>query len=198
MRSTPVCIVIRSALIFLAVPTYPARAAELELRFTALERILAEQVFTQDGRHYVRGNKSTRCQFAYLEKPHIDSADGRLRVAARFSGRSAIGVLGGCVGLGDSFDLVMTAAPVVRAGAIALDDVKVTTERDSYYIRRVRAALARSISKDLKIEVRDQARKLLEQPGGAYQAELAAFDLTGIRIMPDALVLIIEFRLVMK
>jgi hypothetical protein len=136
MRSIPWCIVIRLALILLAAP---AMAAELELRFAALERILAEQVFTQDGRHYVRGNKSTRCQFAYLEKPHIDADGARLRVAARFSGRSAIDLLGGCVGLGDSFDLVMTATPVVRAGAIALKDVKVTTTRESYYIRKVRA-----------------------------------------------------------
>jgi hypothetical protein len=188
----------RLALILVAIPAVRAHAAELELRFAALERILAEQVFTQDGRHYVRGNKSTHCQFAYLERPHIDADGDRLRVAARFSGRSAIDVLGGCVGLGDSFDLVLTAAPVVRNGAIALKDVKVTTARDSYYIRRVRAALAQSISKDLKIEVRDQARKLLEQPGGAYQPELAAFDLTEIRITPDALVLVIEFRMVIK
>jgi hypothetical protein len=186
---------IRLALILLALP---AMGAELELRFAALERILAEQVFTQDGRHYVRGNKSTHCQFAYLEKPHLAADGDRLRVAARFSGRSAIDVLGGCVGLGDSFDLVMTATPAVRNGAIALKDVKVTTTRDSYYIRRVRAALAQSIAKDLKIEVRDQARKLLEQPAGAYQPELAAFDLTEIRITPNALVLVIEFRMVIK
>jgi hypothetical protein len=195
MPSIPWCIVIRLALILLAAP---AMAAELELRFAALERILAEQVFTQDGRHYVRGNKSTRCQFAYLEKPHIDADGARLRVAARFSGRSAIDLLGGCVGLGDSFDLVMTATPVVRAGAIALKDVKVTTTRESYYIRKVRAALAQSISKDLKIEVHDQARKLVEQPGGTYQPELAAFDLSEIRITADALVLVVEFRMVVK
>src|SRR5580692_6846753 len=115
---------IRLALILAAITAIPAHAAELELRFTALERILAEQVFTQDGRHYVRGDQSTRCQFAYLEKPRIDADGSRLRVGARFSGRSAIGVLGGCVGLGDSFDLVMTATPVVHAGAIALDGVK--------------------------------------------------------------------------
>src|ERR1019366_6290019 len=75
-----------------------AFAAELELRYSALERILAEQLFTVDGRHYVRGNPSTRCQFAFLEKPHIDSErfdkdQFRLRVKARFSGRSAFDLL---------------------------------------------------------------------------------------------------------
>ena len=186
----------RWALIVLAVST--CRAAELELRFAALERILAAQVFTQEGRLYVRGNKSTKCQFAYLEKPHIDADGARLRVTARFSGRSAVDLLGGCVGLGDSFDLMMTALPVVEKGAIALKDVNVATKRDSYYIRRVRAALARSMSRELKIEVRDQARKMLEQPGAAYQAELADFQLSGARITPDALVLALDLRLLIK
>lgn len=181
-----------------------AHAAEIELRFEALERIVAAQLFTQDGRHYVRGNRSARCQFAYLEAPRIDSDNGRLRVRARFSGRSALDVFNRCVGLGDSFDLTLTAAPASRNGAIVLRDVNVSTPRDSYYIRHVRAALAQSISKDFKIDVRDQARSLLEQhadtapPDPLYKQELAAFDLGEIRVTPDALVLVVEFRLVVK
>jgi hypothetical protein len=182
--------------LFLAV--CPCFAAEVELKFAALERILSEQVFTQDGRRYVKGSPSSKCQFAYLEKPHIDADGARLRVAARFSGRSALDVFGSCVGLGDSFDLVLTALPAVRGGAIALTEVNIATKRDSYYIRRVRAALAHSFSKDFKIDIRDQARKLLESPAGTYKPEVGSIDLTGIRIAPDALVLAIDFRLVIK
>jgi hypothetical protein len=184
-----------AALLLLATPTF---AAELELRYEALERIIAEQLFTQDGRHYVRGSRSTKCQFAYLEAPHIDSDRGRLRVKARFSGRTALDVFGGCVGLGDSFDLTLTASPMPRAGDIRLGDVNVSTVKDSYYIRRVRAALAQSISKDFKIEVRDQARKLMNQTGATYEQELVSFDLGEIRVTADALVLEIEFRVVVK
>ncbi len=36
------------------------------------------------------GNKNTHCQFVYLETPHIDGDAGRLRIRARFSGRSAL------------------------------------------------------------------------------------------------------------
>lgn len=184
-----------AALLLLAAPAF---SAELELRYAALERIIAEQLFTQDGRHYVRGNRSTKCQFAYLEAPHIDSDHGRLRVKARFSGRSALDVFGGCVGLGDSFDLTLTASPVAKDGAIRLNDVNVSTVKDSYYIRRVRAALSGSISKDFKIEIRDQARKLMTQAGPSYQQEMASFDLGEVHVSPDALVLEIEFRVVIK
>ena len=183
--------------LFLALPTF---AADLELRFGALERLIADQLFTQEGRRYVRGNPSAHCQYAYLEAPKLGAADGRLRVLAKFSGRSAMDLFGRCMGMGDSFDLTMMASPVARKGAIAMDDVQITTVKDSYYIRRVRSALAQSFAKDFKIEVRDQARKLLEQPreNSLYQQELKDFELSGVRVTPDALVLEVEFKLVVK
>jgi hypothetical protein len=176
----------------------PAFAADIELRFDALERIIAEQVFTQDGRKYVRGTPATRCQFAYLEAPRIGAENGLLRVSARFSGRAAFDVRVGCIGLGDSFDLTIVATPVVRNGAMGFKDVKVSTTKDSYYIRRVRAALTQSFAKDVKIDVTDQARKILEQQreGASYKVEMASFNLTEVRITPDSLVLAIDFRLI--
>ncbi|HVO98577.1 MAG TPA: hypothetical protein VMT15_10950 [Bryobacteraceae bacterium] len=180
--------------------TGPCRAAEIELRFDTLERIVSEQVFTQDGRKYVRGTPSARCQFAYLEKPRIGEANGLLRVQARFSGRSALGVLGGCVGLGDSFDLTMAASPVVRNGAIGFKDINITTAKDSFYIRRVRASLTQAFAKDVKLDVKDQATKILEQTreGASYKAELASFVLNEIHVKPGALVLVVDFHLVVR
>ncbi len=109
-------------------------------------------------------------------------------------------VLGRCMGMGDSFDLTILASPVARKGVIAMDDVQVTTLKDSYYIRRVRQALGDSFSKEFKIDVRDQAKKLLEQPAGnsTYKQELSDFDLSAVRVTPEALVLVVEFKLVVK
>jgi hypothetical protein len=197
MIQTPMNTRAASIFVFL-VAAVPSFAADIELRFDTLERIIAEQVFTQDGRKYVRGTPATRCQFAYLEKPRIGAENGLLRVGARFSGRTAFDVLGGCIGLGDSFDLTIVAAPIVRSGAIGFKDVRVSTTKDSYYIRRVRGALMQAFSKDVKIDVKDQARKILEQTrdGASYKAELASFDLNEVRVTNDALVLAIEFRLI--
>jgi hypothetical protein len=200
MIQTPMLIRLFAPILCLASCASPAFSAELELRYGAIEHIIADQLFTQEGRHYVRGNKTTRCQFAYLEAPHVASDGGRVRVAARFSGRSAVDLFGGCIGLGDSFDLAITAVPFPRDGAILLREVKVSSPKDSYYIRRVRAALAQSIAKDFKIEIRDQARRILEQTheGAPYKQELAGFDLNEIRITPEALVLVLDFRLIVR
>ena len=193
---------VRAALLLLAM--IPAWSAELELRYGAIERLIGDQLFSQEGRLYVRGSKATKCKFAYLESPRVGGLDGRLRVSARFSGRTALDMFGGCVGLGDSFDFTLNAVPIVKNGALALKEVNVSTPRDSFYIRRVRQALTTSFARDFKIEVRDQARRLLEQPPASnapkplYQQELASFDLRDVRVQPDALVLVMDFRLVVK
>src|ERR1700731_1266197 len=141
-----------------------ALPADLEIRYSALERMIAAQMFTQEGRRYVRGSQAAKCQYAYLEAPKLSAAGERLQGAARFSGRSAMDLFSRCVGMGDSFDLNITAVPVPRRGAITFQDTQVSTPKDSYYIRRVRSAMMRSFNQDFKIEIRDQARRLLEQP----------------------------------
>ena len=48
--------------------------ADLEIRYSALERMVAAQMFTQEGRRYVRGNQAAKCQYAYLEAPKLSAA----------------------------------------------------------------------------------------------------------------------------
>jgi hypothetical protein len=187
--------------ILLALLASPALPADLEIRYSALERMIAAQMFTQEGRRYVRGNQSAKCQYAYLEAPKLTPAGDHLQMAARFSGRSAMDLFSRCVGMGDSFNLTITALPVPRKGGIAFQDTQISTPKDSYYIRRVRSAMVKSFNQEFKIDIRDQARRLLEQPASssaAFQQELKDLDLTGIRVTPEALVLVIDFKLVVK
>lgn len=183
-----------------------ARAAELEIHYTAIQKILAQEVFTQDGRRYVHGSPATKCSFAYLEHPELRGDNGRLSLKAHFSGRSALDVFGRCIGLGDSFDVFITAVPYYRNQAIGLKDVRVEgraprgAPRTGYYVRRVCAALGDSLRKQFEYRVGDQARRILEQtaPQAAYRQELLDFNVPQIQVLPDALVVTLDFRLAVK
>jgi hypothetical protein len=180
-------------------PAASASAASLEIRYGALERLVGAQVFTTDGRRYVGDTQKEKCRFAYLEHPKLSANGNRLLLRVHFTGKYAIGFLGRCVGMGDDFDLDLSAIPVARNGAIMFDQWSVNSSRDSFYIRRVRTALTQSISKDFKIEIRDQAKHLLEAPShGDFQQELKDLNLSAVRVTPDALVLEVDFKLVVK
>jgi len=173
-----------------------ASAVELHIRFAALERILAEQVFTEEGRRYVKGDRAAHCNFAYLEAPHVESDGPRLRIRARFTGRTSLNVLGQCVGLGDAFPVVITARPVYRDGQLRLAEVAVASEgKSGLYIRRVCAALAAGLPRDFHYPLEDEARKTLEEPG---RRELQNFRVPEVRVENGALVLVVDFHLNVK
>lgn len=179
----------------------PARAVEMHLQFGALERMIAEAVFTQDGRRYVHNDKSNKCNFAYLEKPQIQGAGGRLRIRAKFTGRSALNVIGQCVGLGDAFVVVVMATPQYRNGNIVLQNVVATSEgKTGIYIRKVCSILGASLERDFKYPLASEAKRILEDSSGqpGYKRELRDFQVPAIRVSDDALVIQADFALVVK
>lgn len=185
-----------------ATVTPAARAAtEVELSYATLQRMLAKQLFSQDGRKYVRGNQNTKCSYAYLENPRVGEAGGRLRVESRFSGRSALNMFGTCVGMGDSFDLIILATPIYRSGAMHFKDVYVETRgRETFYSRQVRKALAETLDSQLQWPIEGLARTILETPvtNPQVQKKLTRFDVTAITVQKESLLLTIDFRLQVK
>ena len=191
----------RATILCLLVLVGPLGAVEFEVQFGALERLLGQQVFTQDGRKYVRGNQKTRCNFAYLEHPQVRGGQGRLQIRARFTGRSAVNMFGQCVGLGDAFDVLVEARPEYRDGNLGLADVAVTSPgKAGFYIRRVCTALAASLGREFRYPLAAQARKVLEDPGAQpdYRRELRNFRVSAIGVTGDALVLTVDFELTVK
>ncbi len=178
-----------------------ARAAEVHLRFEALQRMLADQMFTDDGRRYVRGNRADKCNYAWLEKPVVSGSGGRLLIRARFTGRSSVDLFGRCVGLGDSFDLSITATPFYADGYVGLKDVKAAPEgRGGFYAWRVCSALSGSLQREFRYPLASEAKRGLEDPGAQplYPRQLQRFHVTAIRVTADALVLDVDFAIVVR
>jgi hypothetical protein len=178
-----------------------AHAVEIRIQFGALERMLGEQVFTQEGRRYVHGTKTDKCNFAYLEKPQVRGEAGKLHMRAHFTGRAALNLIGQCVGMGDAFDVAITAVPVYKSGAVGLTEVKAASEgKSSYYIRKVCAAMEASLARDFKYPLEHDAQALLESPGAQpqYKREVRKFNVPRIDVTAEALVLQVDFELTIR
>ena len=178
-----------------------AHAGELHIRFAALERMLAATLFTEEGRRYVRGNKDARCNYAWLERPQVRGENGRLSISAKFTGKTAVDVFGRCVGMGDSFEVRILALPYYKDGFVGLRDVNVQPVNSSgFYAGRVCASMSGSLERDFRYPLGAEARKGLEDPGAqpAYPRELRRFSVGAIRVSTEALVLPVDFHLVVK
>jgi hypothetical protein len=179
----------------------PALAVDLEIQFGVLERLIGEQAFTIEGRRYVQGNKDQHCRYAYLESPKLSAAGDRMQLKVKFTGQTALDMFGHCVGVGDSFDLTISAKPVVdKVGEVGFENFQVMTPRDSFYIRRVRGALVETLNKEFKLDIMAQTRKLVEAPQsiGKFQQQISDIRLGGVRVTADALVLAVDFKVTVR
>jgi len=176
----------------------PARGeVDVLIRYGVLGRLMAQQMFTQDGRRYIKGTSRARCNFAYLEAPRVDAVAGRLRIRARFSGRSALDMLGRCVGFGDDFEVEITGRPYFGRGAVRLDAVVVRTAANGFYARRVAAALARSVPDQFEYPLQADMKRAIEAGGSTagQVRDLRRFEVPKIEVREDGLVISMAFEI---
>ncbi len=188
-------------LALLLAPNLFASGVELLVQYSAIQKVMARQMFGESGRMYVKGTPETRCSFAYLESPVLAEAAGRIEIRAKFSGKNAASFFGKCIGFGDMFDMRIMASPYYDSGLIRLKDVEVETAgRDSIYSRKVRAAITENLSRKFEYKVADEARRILERPqsGEPYKQQLQNFQVSQIRVTPAGLLLTLEFTLVVQ
>ena len=179
----------------------PVLGLELRFEYPALERVLGQQLFTNEGRRYVQGNEKRKCNYAYLEKPHIGEWNGRLVIRAKFIGKAAVDMFGKCMGIGDTFDLTLVGTPVYQSGMVTLKDVQATTNgHNTMYSRRVMKGLEQAMSKDIGYPVEKDAKWILEQSrdGFPFQQKLSNLVIQSVQATPGALVLVADFVLTVK
>ena len=188
--------------LLLLATAWPALAqVELHLTFGVLQKVIGAQVFTEDGRKYVRGGKDKRCSFAYLENPRVGEADGRLVVRAKFSGRSAMTVLGQCVGMGDSFDVVVRMTPYADKSLLRIREVDVTSDgKRGMYARAVCKQLAATIPRVLTYDFAPDFKRALEaeQPGVPFRKNVDDLIVQAMRVSKEALVLQLGLKLTLR
>ncbi len=105
--------------------TLNARAIELKVSSSALERTLREQLFnTPDGRYYLRGSRDSAC-YVYIDQPSILFRDDRVVVHVNTNSRLGAGVFGKCVGVGFSTVADVSVIPESEGETIGFRDAHI-------------------------------------------------------------------------
>ena len=152
-----------------------ARAIELKITATAMERTLAQQLFNApDGRYYIRGNANAAC-FVYVDQPSVRFQDERLVIHVHTHSRLGAGVFGKCVGLGFNTEADVSVVPDAEGETIGFRDARIdrftgNKEVDALLI----PFLSRKLPQKLKINAADLLRTALakSQQSTGYELTL--------------------------
>lgn len=139
-----------------------ARAIELKLTASAMERTLQQQLFnTPDGRYYIRGDEKSAC-FVYVDQPSVRFQDARVVIHVHTHSRLGAGVFGTCVGVSFNTEADVSVIPDAEGETIGFRDARIdrftgNKELDSLLI----PFLSRKLPQKLKINAAELLRTAL-------------------------------------
>ena len=114
-------------LVVLVTATASARAAEIVLEHSAVDKMLAQAMFKNAGRFDL---KRGAC-YAYLENPTVELKDGRIWIRSHLSSRLGVESAGSCIGVGLASWTVVSGRPASRGGVVTLEDLHIDNVDDA-------------------------------------------------------------------
>jgi hypothetical protein len=95
-------------------------AATLTLGTAAVQKLVAERLFSEQGRWYLLNGTC----YAYLESPRTSLAQGRIVIEAHLSSQLGVEMSGSCVGSGFNSKVVMSGRLVGAGSTLTLTEIR--------------------------------------------------------------------------
>jgi hypothetical protein len=145
----------------LAVIVLPARAIELNISSQALERTLNKQLFTENGRYYLRGKPGSAC-YAYAEDPKVSFNGDRIVVHVTAHAKLGTSVHGACLGVTLNTEGDVSVLPDGQGVSIGFRDARVEHLSESRELNFFLVPfLSSKLPQQMKVNAADLLRQLL-------------------------------------
>jgi hypothetical protein len=184
----------QTALIVVVLAWLPARGAEIVLERTAVDRLVRQSLFTDQGRYYLQRGAC----YAYLHEPAVSLTGGRVILNANLT--SFLGVMVGtqCVGVPLSSKVTLSGKPAQQGGVVRLADLRIDNIADQSTRGLVQSGVLPKLPQAVEIDVAAALRAMLKQPNIPYTSELERLDITALSAEGDRLGVTFDFKLVAR
>jgi uncharacterized phage protein gp47/JayE len=171
-----------------------SKAAEIVLEHSAVDKLLAQTLFTNAGRYDLQRGVC----FAYLERPSIELKDGRIRIRSYLVSRLGMEVGGSCVGVSLASWTVVSGRPASSGGTVKLDDLRVDGVDDPTLRLVLESGLLPALPRAIELDVLKAVRSMLQNSGAQLQTSVEHFRIDSVVASADQLVVKFDFKLVAK
>jgi hypothetical protein len=137
-----------------------ASAAEAVFEHTALQRAVATQIFSENGRKVLlRG----AC-FAYLDNPKVSVANGRLFIKAHLAAKLGYESGGSCMGVPLASDVTVSGTVTASGSTLGLTDLRLEGVSDPTVQQLLSGELLPVYKRALTLDLQDSIQKALADP----------------------------------
>jgi hypothetical protein len=171
-----------------------APAAEIVLERSAVDKLLAQTLFTNRGRFDLQRGV---CH-AYLEKPGVELKGGRIRIRSHLTARLGVESAGSCVGVSFASWTVVSGRPAPQGGTVKLVDLRVDGVDDGAVRMVLESGLFPSLPRAIEFDVLKAVQDMLQSNQAQFQASVDGFQIDSVRAEDDRLAIRFDFKLTAK
>jgi hypothetical protein len=169
-----------------------ARGAEIVLEQSAVQKLIVEALFKDDGRFYAQKGVCS----VYLETPSVTLNAGRVVIRSHLSGRIGKDFNGVCYGIGLASWTVVSGSPSAQGPVVRLGDIRVDDVDDSNTRLVLNSGLVPSLPGAIELDVLKAVRTMLQSASGQIQAEVQMLNISDVNAVENKLSIRFDFKLV--
>ena len=169
-----------------------AQGAEIVLEQSAVQKLVLEGLFKDNGRYYLQKGACS----AYQENPTTTLEGGRVVIRSHVSGRLGAAIGKDCFGVELASWTVVSGIPSARDSVVRLADIRIDDVGDPDARLLLSSGLVPSLPSVIELDVLRSVRAMLQATNSQIQADVQALTIESVRVSANQLSIRFDFRLV--
>ena len=182
---------LREALMAVTVlSSVPANGAEIVLEQSAVQKLVVESLFKDNGRYYIQRGACS----AFLDSPAVTLTGGRVVIRSRLNARLGMDFGDGCAGVDLVSWTTVSGEPSAQGTSVRLANIRIEEVGDANTRIVLNSGLVPTLPGAVELDVLKAVRSMLQGANGQLQVEVLALNIESVRVADNKLSVRFDFK----
>ena len=171
--------------------TAPANGAEIVLEQSAVQKLVVESLFKDNGRYYIQRGACS----AYLDSPTVTLIGGRVVIRSRMNARLGMDFGDSCAGVDLASWTTVSGEPSAQGTSVRLANIRIEEVGDANTRIVLNSGLVPTLPGAVELDVLKAVRSMLQGAGGQLQVDVLALNIESVRVADNKLSVRFDFKI---
>jgi hypothetical protein len=170
--------------------TATANGAEIVLEQSAVQKLVVESLFKDNGRYYIQRGACS----AYLDNPVVTLTGGRVVIRSHLNARLGMDFGDSCAGVDLASWATVSGEPSAQGTTVRLADIRIEDVGDANTRIVLNSGLIPALPGAIELDVLKAVRSMLQGASGQFQVEVRALNIESVRVGDNKLSVRFDFK----
>lgn len=169
-----------------------ARGAEIVLEQSAVQKLVVESLFKDNGRFYIQRGACS----AFLDHPVVTLGAGRVVIRSHLSARLGMDFGDSCAGVDLASWATVSGEPGAQGTTVRLADIRIEDVGDANTRVVLNSGLVPTLPAAIDLDVLKAVRSMLQGTSSQLQVDVQSLHIDAVRVVDNRLSVRFDFKVV--